>query len=81
MGDLIEEYGEIVVLVILGIGICAAFIKVIGMIKRENIMGEFLDEYGMVILYVIFGLIVMGLFGMIVQYFVEYGPEFINSLA
>ena len=27
-----EEYGEIVVLVILGIGICAAFIKVIGMI-------------------------------------------------
>ena len=44
-------------------------------------MSEFLDEYGMVILYVIFGLIVMGLFGMIVQYFVEYGPEFINSLA
>ena len=44
-------------------------------------MGEFLDEYGMVILYVIFGLIVMGLFGMIEQYFVEYGPEFINSLA
>ena len=32
MGDLIEEYGEIVVLAILGIGICAAFIKVIGMI-------------------------------------------------
>lgn len=32
MGDLIEEYGATVVLVILAIGICAAFIKVIGMI-------------------------------------------------
>lgn len=31
MGDLIEEYGEIVVLVILGIGICAAFINKINL--------------------------------------------------
>lgn len=44
-------------------------------------MGEFLDEYGMIIIYIVLALIIMGLFTMIVQYFAEYGPEFINTLA
>lgn len=44
-------------------------------------MGEFLDEYGMIIIYIALALVIMGLFTIIVQYFVEYGPEFINTLA